>query len=421
MVVLTRPSFRHGQSRVRTPVAYLGSIYPGLSLAFIDREMAALRLLGREVVSVSVRPADPDDLRTEHARQEAARTLTILGGGSWRVLTGAATFALRHPLILLAGLLRALRTGAPRARNRLWQVFYLVEGIVLLDILGTAGVRHVHVHFANNAADIARAAVELGNARDGGGWTWSFSMHGPTEFEDPMGFDLAAKVRSASMVACITDYCRSQLMRWTTPDLWSRLHLVRMSVDVERYRYVERSLRDPADPLRVLFVGRLVPEKGPTVLLEAVAGLRDVPVQVQVVGKGPLAGELQRTIVARGLGDRVELVGPLGQDELPERYAWADVLCLPSFAEGLPVVLMEALATGLPVVTTPIAGIGELVEDGQTGLLTPPGRADLLGEAFRQAHSDPDLRHRLGLEGRRRIDAGFLPGPNAATLDTLLP
>ena len=406
------------------PVVYLISRYPSLSMAFIDREIAALRARGRDVRTISVRPALVEDLRTPYAQQEAARTLTLLGGGLRALLVTLTRFAVRHPVVLAAGLRTALRTGAPRARNRLWQVFYLVEALVLVATMDDLGARHVHVHFANNAADIARTAVRLGTHRDRGGWSWSFSMHGPTEFEDPVGFDLAAKVASAYAVACITDFCRSQVMRWTGPELWPRLHLVRMSVDVDRYRVQERQ-RAPGEPLRVLFVGRLVPEKGPTVLLEAVRLLQDVPgqvpVQVQVVGTGPLAGELARTVARHGLGDRVELVGPLGQDELPERYGWADVLCLPSFAEGLPVVLMEALATGLPVVTTPIAGIGELVEDGRTGLLTAPGRSDLLAAALTRLHRDPSLREELGRNGRLRVEQSHLPGPNAHELDALLP
>lgn len=402
-------------------VAYLGAVYPGLSLAFIDREIAALRDGGRDVVTISVRPTDLTDLRTEQARAEAERTATILGDGGVPVVARLLYFALRHPSPTLRGLRRALTTGAPRAKHRLWQIFYLVEAVTLLHLLERAGVRHVHVHFANNAADIARAAVALGNDRDGGGWSWSLSMHGPTEFEDPVGFDLAAKVASASAVACITDFCRSQLMRWTSPELWPRMHLVRMSVDLEQYRIQDRSDRTQTDPLRVLFVGRLVPEKGPSVLLDAVGRMDAIPVEVQLVGSGGLADQLAAQVVGRGLADRVKMAGPLGQDELPECYRWADVLVLPSFAEGLPVVLMEALATGLPVVTTPIAGIGELVEDGVTGLLVAPGRSDQLADALVRLHGDPDLRHRLGRAGRARVEEQFAPRPNAQVLDALLP
>lgn len=410
-----------GDSAMRARVAYLLSHYPALSTAFVDREITALRALGREVVTVAVRPPQPNDLLTEHARRAAACTTVLLDADASPVLLNGLAFALRHPAVLLRNLRRALATGAPRIRHRVWQMFYLAEAVTLLRVLDRAAIRHIHVHFASNAADIARAAVHLGNDRDGGGWSWSLSMHGPTEFEDPVGFDVAAKVASATAVACITDFCRSQLMRWTPPELWSRLHLVRMSVDQSAYPVVDRTARDPSDPLRVLFVGRLVPEKGPTLLLDAVEQLDGVPVLVQVVGAGHLADSLVVRVAERGLADRVELVGPVGQEELPARYAWADVLCMPSFAEGLPVVLMEALATALPVVTTPIAGITELVTHEVTGLLVAPGRADALAEALRRLHADPPLRHQLGDAGRRRVQEMHTPEPNALALDALLP
>ncbi|MGJ7442261.1 glycosyltransferase family 4 protein [Aquipuribacter sp. MA13-6] len=401
-------------------VAYLVSQYPGLSLAFIDREIDALRATGREVVTLSVRPAAANDLRTDAARHSAATTPTVLGEGVPRVLRAAVRMAARHPRTVLSGVRQALGRGAPRLRSKVFQGFYLLEAIRLLELMDDADVRHVHAHFANNAADIARAAVDLANRRDGGGWSWSFSMHGPTEFEDPVGYDLDAKVRSARFVACITDFCRSQLMRWTAPEVWERLHLVRMSVDTDRYRPVDRP-REPGAALRVLFVGRLVPEKGPSVLLDAVRSAPDVPLNVKVVGTGPLSDALAAQVRRDGLETWVTLVGPLGQDELPQMYEWADVLVLPSFAEGLPVVLMEALATSLPVVTTPIAGISELVQDGVTGLLTAPGRPDLLAAALRRLWADPELRTRMGEAGCARVHEDHRPAPNAELMDALLP
>ncbi len=186
-----------------------------------------------------------------------------------------------------------------------------------------------------------------------------------------------------------------------------------MAVDVDRFgdRTSERAGR-PAGPLRILFVGRLVPEKGPSVLLDAVAHLRSAPdpldVEVRIVGAGPLADELRRQSVDQGTADRVTLVGPLGNEELPDQYAWADVFCLPSFAEGVPVVLMEAMATGLPVVTTAIAGIPELVRDGVTGRLVPPGRVDQLASALRDLADDTaDGRSALGQAARARVREEF--------------
>lgn len=387
------------------PVAYLVSQYPLVSHTFIEREIAGLRARGMPVHTFSIRA--PGELFSEAMRAEAAST-TVLQD-SWPRLARAGLRGLAaRPREGLASLGRALATGEARARSRLWQLFYTAEAMRLLAELERLGIRHIHAHFANNGADVARAAVAHARSIDPeGGWRWSFTMHGPTEFEAVDRFDLAAKVADADAVACISDFTRSQLMRFSDPADWDKLGVVHMSVDADRFVPTERAGR--TGPLRILDVGRLVPEKGAPVLLDAVTRLAaaGVEVELRLVGSGDLADSLGRAVAERGLGDRVELVGPVGQDEILAQYHWADVFCLPSFAEGLPVVLMEAMATGLPVVTTAINGIPELVRDGRNGRLLPPGRADLLADALSGLAADPDLRSRLGVQARRDVLDGF--------------
>jgi len=212
-------------------------------------------------------------------------------------------------------------------------------------------------------------------------------------------------------------------MRHLPPAQWSKLGLVRMVVESSRFAPAEDGPgRAPGDPLRVLTVGRLVPEKGIPLVIEAVAVLREqgVPAELTVVGGGPLADELAAEVRDRGLQDVVRLLGPIGQTELPALYRTVDAFCLPSFAEGLPVVLMEAMATGLPVVTTTIAGIPELVVDHRTGLLLPPGRVDRIAEALAELAKDPDLGRRLGAAGREAVLAEHAPRLNAQRLVDLV-
>lgn len=400
-------------------VAYLVSEYPKLSHAFIEREVRALRAAGAEVRTFSVRPAPSSELLSAADRAEHAGTTALLRSRA-ELLRAVLRLLADDPAALADGARLALRTGPRTLRARLWQLFYLVEAVLLVQHLRAAGLRHLHVHLANNGADVARLAVALGNRLDGEPWSWSLAMHGPTEFSDVVGSDLAAKVRSASFVACITDFCRSQLMALVGPEHWAKLHVVRMSVDAARFEAVERPAR-PALPCRVLFVGRLVPEKGPTVLLQAVARTDPGRLQVRIVGDGPLRADLQREVETLGLSDRVELVGPLGQDDLPQQYAWADVFALPSFAEGLPVVLMEAMAAGCSVVTTTIAGIPELVEPGVTGVLVPPGRDDLLAAALERLAGAVDGRSAMVGAARQRVHQRHAPDVNADLLLALLP
>jgi colanic acid/amylovoran biosynthesis glycosyltransferase len=417
-----RPAAHPGTLRV----AYLVSQYPALSHTFIHREVAGLRSLGAQVSTFTVRPCPEGDLRSPQLREEAGRTAALLGPeGARRRLPELARLAVRDAgalLPLLADVLRDRRTG-PRARLR--QTFYLAEAVLFLDRLRAADLHHVHVHFANNGADVARAACRLGE-RVGYRLTWSFTMHGPTEFEDPEGYDLAGKASSAAFVACISDYCRARLADLVPLGARNRLAVVRMGVVPATFPARPPAEVDADDgtpgPLKVLFVGRLVPEKRPLDLVRALAKAtaEGLDLRARFVGTGPLAGALRAAVVANQLADRVELVGGQSEAEMPDHYAWAEVLCLPSEAEGLPVVLMEAMASEVPVVTTRIAAVPELVDDARTGLLIDPGDVGALAGALVRLAADPELRVRLGRAGREAVLRDHDAGLNARVLVDLL-
>lgn len=245
-------------------------------------------------------------------------------------------------------------------------------------------------------------------------------MHGPTEFTDVRRFDLAGKVADADAVVCISDYCRSQLMALTDERHWHKLRVVHCGVDPTWFTPSAGSR--PTDALRVLSVGRLVPEKGHTVLLDAVADLagQGIDVDLTIVGDGPARAALEAHAARRGIADRVQFAGAVGADVITAHYEAADVFCLSSFAEGVPVVLMEAMACGLPVVTTRIAGIPELVDDGVSGYLVPAGRHDLVAKALALLAIEPELREKFGEAGREKVATEFDQGRSAAALAELL-
>ncbi|MEZ5081529.1 MAG: glycosyltransferase [Thermoleophilia bacterium] len=384
-------------------VAYITSRYPALSHSFILREVRALRALGLDVHTFSVRQAPPQDLIAPEDREEAERT-QVLVPPPGRVLAAAMQRAwAEHPsrMAQIAG--GAVRRGAaigPRAA--LWQSFYVAEAVLLWDECRRRGVQHIHAHFANVGADVAELTSRLG----GEGWSWSFTMHGPTEFFDVPGHRLAEKTRDAGFVACISDFCRSQLMKLVGREHWDKLHVVHCGVHPDVYVPQPRVHHD--DVFRVLCVGRLVPDKGQSLLVDAIAQLRErgIDAELTLVGDGPDRDHLDRHVRELGLGDAVHLVGAVGQDTIRDHYAAADVFCLPSFAEGVPVVLMEAMAMEIPVVTTRIAGIGELVEDEAAGILVRPGRAEYLTDALARL-TDSDLRRRMGTRGREIVVREF--------------
>ena len=280
------------------------------------------------------------------------------------------------------------------------------------------GVRHIHAHLAAVPADVAMLASHLGRLTGVGPTSWSFTMHGPTELWDVSWFGVADKVRHADAVVCISDFARSQLMALVDEAEWAKMRVIHCGVSPARYAAVADP---PRTRPRILCVGRLVPEKGQAVLVQALALLaeRGVDAELEFVGDGPSRSTLVGLVARLSLEDRVRFAGSVGQDAIDAHYEAASVFCLPSFSEGVPVVLMEAMACRRPVVTTAIAGIRELVRDGESGVLVSPGRADELARALEVLVSDPSLRHRLGEAGRRHVASNYDIDSCAEQLDEL--
>jgi colanic acid/amylovoran biosynthesis glycosyltransferase len=338
--------------------------------------------------------------REEHQRTYALRPLDL------RTLVSAHLAALRlTPVSYLKTLLRSLRLRRLSPRATLWQLFYFLEAVPLWLQIRRSGVRHVHAHFTNPAADVAMIVADLGDAR--GSWTWSFSAHG-ADIQETDQKALAAKVQRADRVICVSDFGRSQLMTLVGPEHWPKLMVVHCGVDLQRFRGAPTSHADAA-PLRILNVARLVPVKGQLVLLQAAALARQraLELELTIVGDGPLRASLEQAAHTLSLEDCVQFAGALGQDEIRDCYARADLFCLPSLREGIPVVLMEAMASGVPVVASGIMGIPELVEHGRSGVLVPPGQPEALADAMIRLAGDSEARHRLGDAGRAKIATAY--------------
>jgi colanic acid/amylovoran biosynthesis glycosyltransferase len=398
-------------------LAYLTSAYPAISHTFILREVEALRGRGLEITTFSIRRAPADQILSEADRRAVETTVAILPPRWGRLLATHLRLLLRAPGAYLRTLRAALDLAPSGLRGRLWQLFYFVEAVVLWSECRQRGIRHVHVHLANAAADLAMIASRLGTTLEPERpWSWSFTMHGPTEFYDLRHFRLPEKVADAAFVVCISDFARSQLMGLSDPAVWERLRVVHMGIPVERFT-ISRNGHSPERPT-ILYIGRLVPEKGQAVLLEAAARLREQgrEVEVKLAGEGELRGHLEGLCRELRIADRVTFLGAVAQDKVRDLYAEASIFCLPSFAEGVPVVLMEAMAMGLPVVTTRIAGIPELVEDGSGGVVVAPGRADELAARLGELLDNPERRRELGRLGREKVLAEFDAEDSAAQL-----
>ena len=398
-------------------IAYITTEYPAIAHSFILREVEALRRRGVEVATTSVHRASPDQVLSEGDRRAFETTYAVLPA-RWLEVAAAHLYALRHPLALLATLRLALEMRRPGLRGLLWQLFYLGEAVTVWHRWRRLGVRHVHAHFAAAPSDVALLASHLGRASGSGPGTWSLTVHGPIELWDVNWFRLAEKVRRADAVVCISYFARSQLMAFVENEHWPKLHVIHCGVVPALYANIGAP---PPGRLRILCVGRLVSQKGQSLLITALSHLikRGVEAEVELVGEGPNREQLERLVAELRLQDRVRFAGAVAEDAVTKHYEAATIFCLPSFGEGVPVVLMEAMASGRPVLTTAVAGVPELVRDGDTGVVVTPGHQEDLTDALERLLRDPDLRGRLGEAARRYVRQHYDVDASARRLKAL--
>jgi glycosyltransferase involved in cell wall biosynthesis len=310
----------------------------------------------------------------------------------------------RQPRRYFRAMFLALRSGEPGMKGLLYQFFYFLEAGVFVFELNSVGVRHIHNHFGNSSCSVAMLASEMS------GVPYSYTLHGPAELFEPMRWRMDLKISRAAFVACISHFARSQAMLFSDPLHWPKLRIVHCGVDPARYRGPSA----PSDAgLRLLFVGRLAAVKGLRVLFEALTRARGAGVSLTVIGDGPERAHAEAE--AERIGD-ISLIGYQSQDAVAKAFADADALVLPSFAEGVPVVLMEAMAAGLPVIATRVGGVGELVQDGVSGLLVAPGDVDALHDAIMALARDSTRRKAMGEVGAATVRAAFDSHTEAARL-----
>ncbi|MEC9374392.1 MAG: glycosyltransferase family 4 protein [Planctomycetota bacterium] len=383
-------------------IGYLTSVYPRASDTFIRGEVEELRGLGHTVHTFSVRRPDKDQIVSDDVRTERNNT-TYLLGGPHRLLLASLRHAVTNPARFSAALGAAWRLGPQGLRARLWQFAYVAEACILADEWKRLNIDHVHNHIAENSATVAMLAAMLIDR------PWSMTVHGPGIFFAPQRWGLGEKISRTAFTACISDFCRSQCMIFAPREHWSKLEIVRCGLAAADLTAEPAPI--PGEP-RLVSVGRLCEAKGQPLIVEALARLAKEGVRFNFtfVGDGPLRRDIERQIRDHGLEDSIHIAGWQNRDRVREELRAARALVLPSFAEGLPVVIMEALAMGRPVLSTQIAAIPELVRTGETGWLVTPGSIDDLTNALREllAASPADL-DRLGQRGmqlvRERHDA----------------
>ncbi|MEZ4281064.1 MAG: glycosyltransferase [Myxococcota bacterium] len=392
-------------------IAYLTGQYPKVSHTFIRREIQGLEARGHEILRLSVRPAD-SGIADPADRAERDRTETFFAFPRAQVALDFLRTAARQPLAIareLGGIARSALRPGPGVVQR---IAYLVEATAFLARLRAASVEHVHVHFARNGVSVAQIMQRLG------GPGFSMTVHGPDEFDDPRGFELASKVADSRFTVAISAYTGAQLRRWIALDDWQKIHVVRCTVDESFFEATPIG----AGPERIFVcVGRLCAQKGQLLLLEAFAraAARDPRARLVLAGDGEMRPLIEARIAALGLGERVEITGWIAEAEVRRRLRGACCMVLASFAEGLPVVIMEALAMQRPVLSTYIAGIPELV-DSETGWLVPSGDVEALAEGLAAVlAADPETLAAKGRRGAERVRERHFVASEVDRLDAL--
>ena len=410
MTSLTDPATACPTSGSKLRLAYLVGNYPAVSCTFICREITQLQTLGIEILPVSVNKALPSAHGfSEAERREEARTFFITQRAPWRILGDHFSCFLRRPRAFVAGLLQALKLGAQNPTRTALHLAYFAEAVILGEWMQKRQLKHVHVHFANASSTVALLTARMY------GLHYSISVHGPDEFYGARAYNLREKMENALFVCCIGNFCRSQLMLATPSSHWSKFEIARLGVDPDSFLPV-RSRRD--GQIRLLCVGRLVAAKAQQILLRAVAIMKQqgFVFSLDIAGDGPDRVELESQARLLEITDYVTFHGSLDQGRVHELLARTDIFVLPSFAEGIPVALMEAMSMEIPCVSTTIAGIPELIDSNVSGILVPPSDPELLAAAIGRLINDPEFRARIGAAARQKIVSTYNLKPNVVRL-----
>ncbi|OKH23491.1 colanic acid biosynthesis glycosyltransferase WcaL [Hydrococcus rivularis NIES-593] len=376
-------------------IAYLINQYPKVSHSFIRREIIALETQGIQVARFAPRTCS-EELVDESDRAELEKTRMILGVGIAGLIVSLLRVAIANPIAFVNGLRLTLSIGWGSERGIFRHLAYLAEACVLIGWFSEIEISHVHAHFGTDSTAVAMLCHALG------GPPYSFTVHGPEEFDKVAAIALPEKIKRAAFVVAISSFGKSQLYRWCDYEQWSKIHVVRCGVDNVFLNLPHTPI--PQEP-RLVCVGRLCEQKGQLLLLEAASQLaaEGLAFKIVFVGDGLLRGQIETAIARLSLQDCIEITGWASNAEVRRQILAAKAMVLPSFAEGLPVVIMEALALGRPVISTYVAGIPELVEPGVSGWLVPAGAVNELVVAMRSALQMPvDSLEMMGKAGAER-------------------
>jgi glycosyltransferase involved in cell wall biosynthesis len=377
-------------------IAYLINQYPTVSHSFIRREILALERRGIEVMRISLRQWDAGLLDAEN-QAERRRTHCVLCGGATALIIAVVRILLTRPLRLLQALMLAFRMSHRAERPLPVHLTYLAEACCIELSLRAASIEHLHAHFGTNSAEVAMLVHALGGPQ------WSFTVHGTESLDNPLLTGLATKIRNCAFVVAVSSYGRSQLYRLVEHKLWCKVQVVHCGLEPA---FLAAAITPVCTARRFVCVGRLSEEKGQLLLVEAAQRLaaRAMEFELVLAGDGELRTDIEALVNRYNLQARVRITGWISGAQVRDEIIAARALVLPSFAEGLPIVIMEAMALRRPVISTFVAGIPELVRPGENGWLVPAGDVEALVQVMQACLDAPaETLARMGEAAHERV------------------
>jgi len=387
------------------PIAYLAQTFPGLTTVY--REVLALRSKGLSVRTFATWQTPTQEVSRE-ARELIGQTFYIFPMRWFAFLKAHATYLLTKPLAYLGALAFVLTRPDQSLTKRRRTLFHFAEAVYLAAEIEKQRIRHIHVHFALNATTLALIIERLT------GVPFSFTAHANDIFADQV--ILKEKIQAARFIVAISEYNKRFLVEYSgDPAIADKIHVIHAGIPFTDFSPDAHPARTPASPPLILSVGRMVEKKGFPFLIRACKHLYDQGHRVRcvIIGAGTQEAALRRMIHDLGMEDWIELPGWLDQTEIKTFLKKATVFVLPCVVaadgdrDGIPAVLMEAMAMAIPCVSTTISGIPELIADDHSGLLVPEKDEIALAGALRRLLDDPQLAHRLGQDGREKVRRAF--------------
>lgn len=385
-------------------IAYFTSSYPRATDTFIQREVINLRSAGQEVLTCALRASPVANNVSDLILSERKNTTYFLPVNPLSLVYLNFKYLFLKPGSFLKALTAAIKTRRPGLKGILYQMFYFQEALLLANYLNQHNVEHLHNHFGDSSGAVTMLASLLS------GVDYSITFHGPHIFFEPTLLALREKVKYAKFIVCISHYCKSQIMLFSAPEDWHKLQIVHCGIDIHNYTISQRQDVSAADcALKLLYVGRLAAEKGVPVLLRSLIALKNegYVFHLTLLGDGPERAALEAEVKEHGLDQMVHFGGFASQETVKSTLQASDVFVLPSFAEGVPVSLMEAMACGVPVIGTNVGGVTELIEHGVSGLVVAPSDEVALKNAISTYSDNPALRESVKQAARNVVEKHF--------------